>query len=512
MKRKYNTRSSKNKKTKDESDDDMSDFIVPDDVVEYDSDVSDIPDIDVKHEESDDVDNDIEWMEKMGKTFSLLWEFRPSNLKKKLKEKEEYFIDEEDIDEESDSEEESDYETMDEEELEEKFLKKLSKSEKKELKEKEKEIGKYRDNKVPMKFRILRSTIPNDLKAKCLDELDVLQNMDSSTGEYNKKMRWLDYIINIPWSIYVKPKVTLKSSVKDKKQYLIDIKKKLDEATYGQSNAKSEILQYMAREIISEGSGRILALHGDFGVGKTSLIRDGVAKALGRPFNFIALGGATNSVFLDGSEYVYEGSSPGKIVRNIISSKCMNSIFYLDELDKISQTKEGDEIIGVLTHLLDQSQNNGFHDKYLGDIDIDMSKVFFIVSYNHADKIPAVLRDRLFVVKVDGYNDKDKFEIAKRYILPKIFKLMSGEDELIITDEVLRYIISRSSGDKGVRALKHHLESVIMKVNLWKFKSDELDLSYDLPKWKIPYEITEDIVNKLIKKNQDNSPPFGIYM
>ena len=85
-----------------------------------------------------------------------------------------------------------------------------------------------------MKFRILRSTIPNDLKAKCLDELDILQNMDSSTGEYNKKMRWLDYIINIPWSIYVKPKVTLKSSVKDKQKYLIDIKKKLDEATYGQ--------------------------------------------------------------------------------------------------------------------------------------------------------------------------------------------------------------------------------------------------------------------------------------
>ena len=112
--------------------------------------------------------------------------------------------------------------------------------------------------------------------------------MDSSTGEYNKKMRWLDYIINIPWSIYVKPKVTLKSSVKEKQKYLINIKKKLDEATYGQSVAKSEILQYMAREIISEGSGRILALHGDFGVGKTSLIRDGVAKALGRPFNFIA--------------------------------------------------------------------------------------------------------------------------------------------------------------------------------------------------------------------------------
>jgi len=199
MKRKYNTRSSKNKKTKD--DDDMSDFIVPDDVVEYESDVSDIPEIDINHDETDDIDNDIEWMEKMGKTFSLLWEFRPSNIKKRLKEKEEYFIDEEDIDEESEenSDEESDYETMDEEELEDKFLKKLSQSEKKELKEKEKEIGKYRDNKVPMKFRILRSTIPNDLKAKCLDELEVLQNMDSSTGEYNKKMRWLDYIINIPW-------------------------------------------------------------------------------------------------------------------------------------------------------------------------------------------------------------------------------------------------------------------------------------------------------------------------
>ena len=144
----------------------------------------------------------------------------------------------------------------------------------------------------------------------------------------------------------------------------------LDGAVYGLEDAKMQIMQMMGQWISNPHSvGTAIAIHGPMGTGKTTLVKEGISKVLNRPFTFIALGGATDSSFLEGHSYTYEGSSWGKIVDILIQSKCMNPVIYFDELDKISDTPKGEEIVGILTHLTDITQNPQYHDKYFSGID-----------------------------------------------------------------------------------------------------------------------------------------------
>ena len=156
--------------------------------------------------------------------------------------------------------------------------------------------------------------------------------------------------------------------------------------------------------------GSAIAIHGPMGTGKTTLVKEGISKILNREFAFIALGGATDSSFLEGHSYTYEGSTWGKIVDIIIQCKSMNPVIYFDELDKVSDTPKGEEIIGILTHLTDTSQNSKFHDKYFSEIDFDLSKCLFIFSYNDERKVNPILRDRMYRINTTGYNKEEKTE------------------------------------------------------------------------------------------------------
>ena len=171
----------------------------------------------------------------------------------------------------------------------------------------------------------------------------------------------------------------------------------LDEAVYGLDNAKMQILQMVGQWIANPNAvGTAIAIKGPMGTGKTTLVKNGISKILNREFAFIALGGATDSSHLEGHSYTYEGSTWGKIVDILIQCKTMNPIIYFDELDKISDTPKGEEIIGILTHLTDTTQNDKFHDKYFSEIDFDMSKYLFIFSYNDETKINPILKDRMY--------------------------------------------------------------------------------------------------------------------
>jgi ATP-dependent Lon protease len=162
--------------------------------------------------------------------------------------------------------------------------------------------------------------------------------------------------------------------------------------------------------------GTAIAIKGPPGTGKTSLVKEGISKILGREFAFIALGGTGDSSFLEGHSYTYEGSSWGKIVQILVDSKCMNPVIYFDELDKISDTPRGEEIVGILTHLTDTSQNNEFHDKYFSEISFDLSKCLFIFSYNDESRVNPILKDRMYRIQTKGYEAKDKVIIAKNYL------------------------------------------------------------------------------------------------
>ena len=254
-------------------------------------------------------------------------------------------------------------------------------------------------------------------------------------------------------------------------------------------------------------------LLGDFTVThNTSLVKEGISKILNREFAFVPLGGATDSSYLEGHSYTYEGSTWGKIVDILIRSKSMNPVIYFDELDKISETPKGEEIIGILTHLTDTSQNSQFHDKYFAEIDFDLSKCLFIFSYNDPHKVNPILLDRMYKIKTTGYQIKDKIVIAKNYLIPKIrYEVNFKEGDIIIPDATLNYIIDNyTEKEDGVRNLKRCIEIVYKKLNLYRLVKPGTTLfdKENILTVEFPFTVTNDIVNNLIKKD-DNGVSKG---
>lgn len=244
-------------------------------------------------------------------------------------------------------------------------------------------------------------------------------------------------------------------------------------------------------------------------------MKEGISKILNRPFAFIALGGATDSSFLEGHGYTYEGSTWGKIVQILIDSKCMNPVIYFDELDKISDTPKGEEIAGILTHLTDTSQNSQFHDKYFAEIDFDLSKCLFIFSYNDESKVNPILKDRMYRIQTKEYNQKQKTAISNSYLLPKIREqVVFSQDDIIVPEQTLHYIIeNHCNKEYGVRNLKRCLEIIYTKLNLYRLMRPDSNLFEEDMSLKVtfPFTVTKDIVDKLVKKS-DNVLNPSLYM
>jgi ATP-dependent Lon protease len=316
--------------------------------------------------------------------------------------------------------------------------------------------------------------------------------------------------MRIPFSTYKGLSVNMNDGVDVCNSFLENAKNKLDECVYGLDDAKLQIMQMIGQWITNPSAmGTAIAIKGPMGTGKSSLVKDGISKILGREFAFIALGGAGDSSFLEGHSYTYEGSTWGKIVQILIDSKCMNPVIYFDELDKISDSPRGQEIIGILTHLTDTTQNNQFHDKYFSELDFDLSKCLFIFSYNDDNLVNSILKDRMYCIQTKGYDVKEKTIIAKNYLLPKIREQVNiPEDNIIITDDVLQYIITNQAftkDEKGVRNLKRCLEIIYTKLNLFRLVKPENNMfskQMDI-EVSFPITITRKHVDILIK-NEEN--------
>jgi ATP-dependent Lon protease len=235
--------------------------------------------------------------------------------------------------------------------------------------------------------------------------------------------KWLKGLSQIPFGNYINMPVSLNDGDVKIQKFLYDSYEILKKTIYGQLDAKNKIMQILAQWISNPFStGQIIALEGPPGVGKTSLVRNGVSKALNRPFCFHALGGANDVSNLEGHSYTYEGAMWGRMVEMLMESKYMNPVIFFDELDKISDTNKGNEITGLLTHLTDYSQNSVFQDKYFIGIDIDFSKTMFFFSFNDIDLINPILKDRLTIVKFNGYNVDEKIHIVQDFIIPDLLK------------------------------------------------------------------------------------------
>jgi len=280
-------------------------------------------------------------------------------------------------------------------------------------------------------------------------------------------------------------------------EYITDFNKILDNAVHGHNNAKKQIERVLGQWINGEKTGYCFGFEGPPGLGKTTLAKKGIANCLkdinndSRPFSFIALGGSSNGSILDGHNYTYVGSTWGKIVDILIDKKCMNPIIFIDELDKVSRTEHGKEIIGILTHLIDSTQNDIFQDKYFGNVDLDLSKALFIFSYNDVDLIDKILLDRIHRIKFDNLILDDKIIICEKYLLPELYKKFGIENIINIDENIIIYLIEKYTNEPGVRKLKEILYEIISTINLDLLKKKE--------KYDIPYIVTRDIVNNILK-------------
>ena len=281
------------------------------------------------------------------------------------------------------------------------------------------------------------------------------------------------------------------------------IRSNLDSCVYGHDEAKKQVERIIGQWISGDSSGYCFGFEGPPGVGKTTLAKKGIANCLmdenliPRPFSMIQLGGDSNGSSLHGHNYTYVGSNWGNIVQILMDSKCMNPIIFIDEVDKVSKTENGREIIGILTHLLDVSQNDSFQDKYFSGINIDLSKVLFILSYNDVELIDRILLDRIHRIKFNHLTLEEKIVVSKQHILPELLSKMGLDEKINFSDEVLRFVIEKYTNESGVRKLKELLFNIIGDINLNILNKGISEIDH------FPHQVTEEQITNFFLKDRN---------
>jgi len=334
---------------------------------------------------------------------------------------------------------------------------------------------------IPLKFKVLKMNTNDTTKAIIIRKIDTINSMGPESGEAQKIRLWVESALRIPFGSFVPLPVNISDGFEICSSFLKQTRSNLDKATYGMESAKLQIMQIMGQWITNPNSvGNCIAMQGPAGVGKTSFAKNGIASALKRPFIFFSLGGASDVSNYTGYSFTYEGSTWGCIVDSIINSRCMNPVIYFDELDKISGTSHGEEIVSMLIHLTDRSQNSQFHDRYFAGMDFDLSKCLFIFSYNDEKKINPILKDRMMTIHCSGYNEKEKKIIIANYIWKEVIE-RSGikQGEITASEEAADYIIKEySNGEEGMRPLIRIVETVVSRINLLRISDDDTAKKY----------------------------------
>lgn len=350
------------------------------------------------------------------------------------------------------------------------------------------------------KISIIQDEIINFLKNNA-DDFDVISSI---CGHIDKSISFNNH--NNIIKKLTNQIAQLDTNLENLSKYMSKITNTLDDAVYGHQKAKRQVERIVGQWVNGDKSGYCFGFEGPPGVGKTSLAKRGLAKCLkdeygqDRPFAFIAIGGSANGSTLEGHNYTYVGSTWGRIVDILIESKCMNPIIFIDELDKISKTEHGKEIIGILTHLIDPTQNDTFQDKYFSGIDLDLSKALFIFSYNDVDSIDKILLDRIHRIQFKHLSVEEKLVITERYILPDIYKKMGLDNIISINDETIEFIINNYTKEPGVRKLKEILFEIIGEINLNELGNTDVSINY-------PINISiQDIKYKYIKDRHEYTP------
>lgn len=360
-------------------------------------------------------------------------------------------------------------------------------------------------------------------------KIDKLNEMSKSDGEYHKLKEYVRKITSVPFGKYADGKVT--------QERLVKAKKLLDKHVMFNYDAKDEIMNYLVND-----TNHCISLFGPPGTSKSTLIQKGLSEALSRPMKVISLGGKKDGHYLTGHSYTYEGAVCGRIIDILIETQVMNPIIYFDELDKIT----GNSINGVLTHLIDVSQNFDFHDNYFSGISFDLSKVLFVFSYNDATELDSIVSDRIKHIKVNTLSASEKVRVLKEITIPTIIEKFFKEKEYSIPEEgsskrrkirsattiviqskkkvsisfeeeCLVYLANKYNG-QGMRGLIKDIEHVISRVKtLYFLEGSDKDTIVDLKYGKLNLDfgkeicITTDVYKKYFEKDIANEVYHTMY-
>jgi len=317
------------------------------------------------------------------------------------------------------------------------------------------------------------SSLPEHYRETYIKNKESLHEMKhNNTLEYMKYKQYIDLFERIPFGKYSEMPFQKLTEHSERCEFLDKTRKELDDKIYGHQSTKKELVKLVAKWMsTNQDSGCVIGLHGAAGVGKTKLLKEVFGPILERPVYYTSLAGISDGGFLDGYDYCYEGSSCGRIIDAVIRSKCMNPVIFFDELDKVSKTRIGAEIIGKLINITDPMQNSELMDKYFKGINFDLSKAIFVFSFNDSSQIDPILLNRIKVINVPNYDYSDKVAIMDKFLLPSVCNEYAIDPSNIQFSQEAIQMIIRQSEDPGVRYIRRVLETIIGNLNVMRYSS-----------------------------------------